>query len=113
VRAILRGAVQLRQIGHRAATCRAEDGSERVVLRPCPAQLERHAPIIGCEARAINSELTDTTTSLPSDLRTWAWYFVLYGPPSSVRRTLPPGTFSSGAARGERRDRGDCRERPS
>jgi len=55
VRAILRGAVQLRQIGHRAATCRAEDGSERVaVRRPCPAQLERHAPIIGCEARAIN-----------------------------------------------------------
>ena len=42
--------------------------------------------------------LTSTTTSVPSDLRTWAWYFVPYGPPSSTRSTVPPGTFASAAA---------------
>jgi len=35
---------------------------------------------------------------VPSDLRTWAWYFELSGPPSSTRSTVPSGTFSWAAA---------------
>ncbi len=39
-----------------------------------------------------------TTCRVPSLVRMWAWYGVLYGPPASVRETVAPGTFASAAA---------------
>src|SRR3954468_11989906 len=51
-----------------------------------------------CTAVASNDASTRTTSYLPSDVLSGAWYGVLYGPPASVRRTVAPGTLASAAA---------------